>query len=60
MSLVMDVCETIHVLDYGRTIAVRPRPESVRSDPAVVEAYLGTPDGVVCSRSPGDGAVPGG
>jgi branched-chain amino acid transport system ATP-binding protein len=45
MSLVMDVCETIHVLDYGRTIAVGP-PEQVRDDPAVVEAYLGTPEGV--------------
>jgi branched-chain amino acid transport system ATP-binding protein len=45
MSLVMDVCESIHVLDYGRTIAVGP-PERVRADPAVVEAYLGTPEGV--------------
>ena len=45
MSLVMDVCETVHVLDYGRTIAVGP-PDRVRADPAVVEAYLGTPDGV--------------
>ena len=45
MSLVMDVCESIHVLDYGRTIAVGP-PEQVRDDPAVIEAYLGTPEGV--------------
>ena len=44
MSLVMDVCETVHVLDYGRTIAVGAAAE-VRVDPAVVEAYLGTPEG---------------
>jgi branched-chain amino acid transport system ATP-binding protein len=45
MSLVMDVCESIHVLDYGRTIAVGPAAQ-VRDDPAVIEAYLGTPEGV--------------
>ncbi|HET9610237.1 MAG TPA: ABC transporter ATP-binding protein [Acidimicrobiales bacterium] len=45
MTLVMDVCEIIHVLDYGRTIAVGT-PDEVRDDPAVVEAYLGTPEGV--------------
>ena len=45
MTLVMDVCETVHVLDYGRTIAAGP-PDRVRNDPAVIEAYLGTPEGV--------------
>ena len=45
MTLVMDVCEIIHVLDYGRMIAIGS-PDEVRSDPAVVEAYLGTPEGV--------------
>jgi branched-chain amino acid transport system ATP-binding protein len=45
MTLVMDVCETIHVLDYGRTIAAGT-PDDIRNDPAVVDAYLGTPEGV--------------
>jgi branched-chain amino acid transport system ATP-binding protein len=42
VALVMGVCDTIHVLDYGRIIAVGPAGQ-VRNDPQVVEAYLGAP-----------------
>jgi branched-chain amino acid transport system ATP-binding protein len=45
VSLVMQVCSTITVLDYGAVIA-RGAPEQVRVDPAVIDAYLGTPEGV--------------
>jgi branched-chain amino acid transport system ATP-binding protein len=45
MSLVMNVCETIHVLDMGRLIA-SGAPDAVRTDPAVIDAYLGAPEAV--------------
>ena len=40
MALVMQVSDMIHVLDYGRILAVGNR-EQVRNDPAVIAAYLG-------------------
>ena len=45
MSLVMEVCEVIHVLDYGRMIAVGT-PDQIRTDQAVIDAYLGAPVGL--------------
>ena len=40
MQVVMGVCELIHVLDHGETIA-SGTPEQVKKDPAVLAAYLG-------------------
>jgi branched-chain amino acid transport system ATP-binding protein len=42
VGLVMETCELIYVLDYGEIIASGP-PEQVKTDPAVVNAYLGAP-----------------
>ena len=45
MNLVMNVCETIAVVNYGKIIC-KGTPDQVRQNPAVIEAYLGREEDV--------------
>ena len=40
MRLIMNLCERIIVLSYGRVIA-EGKPDEIRQNPAVIESYLG-------------------
>ena len=40
MSLLINVCERIYVLEYGRLLA-KGTPEEIQKNPAVIKAYLG-------------------
>ena len=44
IGLVLDICDTVIALDFGRPIAAGA-PDVVRSDPDVIAAYLGEPEG---------------
>jgi ABC-type branched-subunit amino acid transport system ATPase component/ABC-type branched-subunit amino acid transport system permease subunit len=55
MSLVLDVCDSLSVIEFGACIASGP-PSVVREDQAVRAAYLGVtpPDGVADTSSESD------
>ncbi|MCU1616969.1 MAG: putative transporter ATP-binding protein [Frankiales bacterium] len=46
MSLVLGLCDEIHVLNFGEVIA-RGTPAEIRSNPKVAQAYLGNSHAVV-------------
>jgi len=41
MDLMMSVCDSMVVLDFGKVIATGP-PKEIQDNPAVTAAYLGT------------------
>jgi branched-chain amino acid transport system ATP-binding protein len=56
MQVVMGVCEGIHVLDHGETIA-HGTPEEIRKHPKVLAAYLGEEE-TTEGAEPTEGAAP--
>lgn len=52
LRLIMRLCDRIHVLAEGRTIA-EGAPAEVQRSPAVVAAYLGEPAGSQAAEAAG-------
>lgn len=59
MDLVMSICDSLNVLDFGSIIA-RGEPAAIRADPIVQKAYLGVavPDSTVSAGTVSVGMVP--
>ena len=57
MNFVMGVCDQVVVLDFGKLIAAGS-PQAVRSDPAVIAAYLGDESEESDTPTPARSTVP--
>ena len=57
LDLVLDVCDSVTVLDRGKVIAAGP-PATLRADPAVRAAYFGADRPTAAGAGPGTPAVP--